>query len=169
MADLPTFASVTGSICDCGYLRRMADDPVRPIVFDDATGEYHFQYRSDDGEDSACLVIYHCPFCGGAAPISKRALLFHVIPPDEEKRLSGLLEGIGSLEEAIRKLGKPDVDDPRGMEVRSDEASDRPPTTQWHRTLQYWNLSEVAEVWFTERSDGRAHWQLQGKAIRREE
>lgn len=164
MAEGPTFASVTDAPCKCGYLRRASDDPGQPIVFDKLTGEYHFQYREREADGYSTLVLYHCPFCGRAAPKSKRALLFDVIPPDEERRLTVLLDGITSIRAAVRKLGKPDDDIPRGCGVQMPERARRPPTMQWFRTLRYNKLSNVAEVWFTERSDGRASWRLQGKA-----
>ena len=119
----PTFASVTDAPCRCGYLRSAANDSRLPIIFDQPTGEYHFRYRETDGDADSYLVIYHCPFCGGAAPKSKRALLFHLIPPDEERRLTKLLDGVTSLRMAIRKLGKPDYDNRRGMGV---EIAERP-------------------------------------------
>ena len=163
MAKGPTFASVTDRPCRCGYLRRAADDPRLPIVFDKVTGEYHFRYREADAYGDSTLVIYHCPFCGGAAPRSKRALLFHVIPPDEEERLAELLDGITSIRGALRKLGKPEDDLRRGIKTQESERAGRPPTTQWFRTLRYEKLSKVADVWFTEHADGRASWQLVGK------
>jgi len=163
MADRPTFASVTDAPCKCGYLRRVADDARQPIVFDKLTGEYHFLYREGDAAGYSTLTLYHCPFCGGAAPKSKRASLFHVIPPEEERRLGELLDGIASIRTALRKLGKPDYDDPRGTGVQMPERAGHAPTTQWFRTLRYEKLSKVADVWVTERADGRASWRLQGK------
>jgi hypothetical protein len=163
MAERPTFASVTDTPCRCGFLRRAADDPRLPIVFDKLTREYHFQYREGASKQYSVLVIYHCPFCGGAAPKSKRALLFHVIPPDEERRLTALLAGVSSIRSAIRKLGKPDEDNPQGLSVQRPEEDGRPPTTQWFRMLCYRKLSKVADVWVTEHADGRASWRLQGK------
>lgn len=162
-----TFASVTDAPCKCGYLRRAADDPRLPIVFDKRTGEYQFKYREDDADGLSMLVIYHCPFCGGAAPKSKRALLFHVIPPDEERRLAALLQGITSIRAALRRLGKPEHDEPRGMGVQMPERAGSAPTMQWFRMLHYEGLSKVANVWITERADGRASWQLQGKLKKR--
>ena len=167
MAKRPTFASVTDAPCRCSYLRRAADDPRQPIAFDKLTGEYHFRYREGGANGFSTLVIYHCPFCGGAAPKSKRALLFHVIPPEEEQRLTALLDGVKSIRAAIRKLGKPDNDNPRGTGVQTPERAGRPPTMQWFRTLLYEKLSKVADVWITERADGRAWWRLQGKAKKR--
>jgi hypothetical protein len=164
MAEHPTFASVTDTPCKCAYLRRAADDPRQPIVFDKLTGEFHFQYRENDASGFSTLIIYHCPFCGGAAPKSKRSLLFHVIPPDEEHRLFALLDGITSIRAAIRKLGKPDDDNPRGISMETPQRGGHAPTKQWFRTLRYEKLSKVANVCVTERADGRASWRLQGKA-----
>lgn len=163
MAERPTYASVTNAPCKCGYLREAADNPRLPIVFDKRMGEYHFQYHDKEAKGYTTLVIYHCPFCGGAAPKSKRALLFHVIPPDEERRLTALLDGVSSIRAAIRKLGKAEDDNPRGAGVEVPEQAGHPPTMQWFRTLRYEKLSKVADVWVTERADGRASWRLQGK------
>ena len=68
----PTSFSVTSKPCTCGFLECQADDPDSPIVFDARLNEYHFEYASpcsDVGCDSAKaqMMIYHCPFCGGAA------------------------------------------------------------------------------------------------------
>ena len=84
----PTFASVTEQPCTCGFLERQADDPASPIVFDARLNEYHFEYPSpcaggDCPTAKAEMMIYHCPFCGGAAPVSKRASLFTAFTPEE--------------------------------------------------------------------------------------
>ena len=68
----PTVKSVTDQSCTCGYLQRAADDPDSPIVYDPQLNEYDFEYPSpcgprEYGKASAYLMIYHCPFCGGAA------------------------------------------------------------------------------------------------------
>ena len=167
MGHRPTFASVTDARCKCAFLRRVADDPRLPIVFDKRTREYHFQYHEDGAGVPSILVIYHCPFCGGAAPKSKRALLFHVIPPAEERRLAKLLHGITTIGGALRRLGKPQSDHPHGTGVQRPEGPGQAPTMQWFRTLQYEKLSDVADVWFVERADGGAYWRLQGKAKKR--
>src|SRR5205807_3785770 len=102
----PTHASVTKEPCTCGYLVRAADDPTSPIVYDARLNEYHFEYPSPCG-DSECgqakafLMIYHCPFCGGAAPESKRRLLCAGIPPDEERKLSKFPGSITTVVEPI--------------------------------------------------------------------
>ena len=167
MGPRPTFASVTDAACRCTFLRRAADDPRLPIVFDKATREFHFHYHEDGAAGPSRLVIYHCPFCGGAGPKSKRATLSYVIPPAEERRLAKLLSGIASIRSALRRLGKPESDHPRGTGVETPERAGRPPTMQWFRTLQYEKLSDVADVWFIERADGGAYWRLQGKSKKR--
>ena len=43
------------------------------------------------------------------------------------------------------------------------ERPGRGPTVRWYRTLRYESLSTIADVWFTERDDGRTTWHLQGK------
>ena len=163
MAEKPTFASVTGTQCTCHYLLRAADDPANPIIFDERTGEYQFTYSEDGSESKAMLVIYHCPFCGGAAPRSKRHLLFEVIPRDEEQRLAGLLKPIATIREAIEALGNPDFAD--YSTTRKAERDGSPPVTSFQRELRYSGLSDVAVVCISEGRDGKAYWQLQGKPV----
>ncbi len=159
MADRRTFASVTNTPCTCNYLQHAAEDPDVPIVFDPRGGEFEF----DSG--SYKITIYHCPFCGGAAPESKRHLLFAVIPSDEEQRLANLLAPVKRVRSALKRLGKPQRDNPAGALAKSFELDGDPPTIHHFRTLLYEHLSEVADVWIAERSDGSVHWWLQGKNI----
>lgn len=84
-----TFASVTDEDCKCGSLERDANDPDSPIIFDVELNEYQFEYTVGD-KGKAKMTIYHCPFCGGAAPESHRENLFAVIPNEEEARLREL-------------------------------------------------------------------------------
>jgi hypothetical protein len=167
----PTFASVTEERCQCVFLERSADDPTSPIVYDPEVNEYHFEYPSPCGGDAcglakAYLMIYHCPFCGGAAPESKRDLLFAVIPPKEERRLYKRLDGIKTLDEAIRVLGPPDDDDPHGLTVQRPEKEGIAPTVERVRTLRYSGLSETAEVHIADSRTGRVQIWLQGKYLR---
>jgi len=154
-----TYWSVTDEPCTCGFLQNSADDPDSPIEFDAQTAEYQFRF------DDSILVIYHCPFCGGAAPESKRALLFEPIPDAEHERVARLLDGITTIEEAIKKLGKPDFE---GVSIsKYPEMEGRAPRIENHREIRFQNLSDVAEIWITERFDGSVLWQLQGKPISR--
>ena len=126
MTARPTFASVADVQCACDYLQRSADDPNNPIVFDADTGEYHFTYREPDCHGPSTLVIYHCPFCGGAAPESKRQLLFAVIPAEEDQRLAELLGPVRTIRGALKRLGKPQRDDRFGRRVVRAERWARP-------------------------------------------
>jgi hypothetical protein len=115
--------------------------------------------------DGATVVIFHCPACGGVAPESTRSLLFAQIPRTEEARLSRLLHGIEAIDDALDRLGKPDFD---GVSIsRYPERENKAPRIQHHRDIRYHNLSDVAEIWITERPDGKIFWQLQGKYIGR--
>jgi hypothetical protein len=109
---MPKHASVTNKPCTCDLLQRVANDPFYPIVFDTDTNEYHFTWN-----DGALLVIGHCPFCGGAAPESKRALLFAQIPGPEESRLAKLLKGVTSMDDAINRFGNHKKANKRGGPV----------------------------------------------------
>lgn len=154
-----THASVTDEPCKCGYLQNAADDPSNPIAFDAQTAEYQFSF------DGAMLVIYHCPFCGGAAPESKRALLFEQIPEAEQERLSKLLHGVTTIDAAIRKFGQPDFEGTATSQFPEQEGT--PPRIEHHRHIRFHKLSDVAEIWITERPDGSIYWHLQGKYIYR--
>jgi hypothetical protein len=166
----PTFASVTEELCTCGFLQEEADNPSSPIVYDSQLNEYHFEYPSPcaDGErgpDKAMLMIYHCPFCGGAAPDSKRDLLFAVIPVEEERRLYQLFHGIKTLNDAIQVLGPPDQDNPHGVKQTKPERAGTAPTVAYFRTLWYSRLSTVAEVFVEDYGSDGVHFRLQGKHI----
>jgi len=152
-----THASVTEELCACNYLQHAVDHPRNPITFDPQTSEYQFSYGG------AKLVIYHCPFCGGAAPESKRHLLFARIPPEEEQRLAKLLDGIETIEQSHEELGTPDFEGTSRSE--HPENDDAGPRIHHHREIRYHNLSDVADVWITERPDGKIFWQLQGRYI----
>ncbi|MEM8672185.1 MAG: hypothetical protein AAGG48_32015 [Planctomycetota bacterium] len=152
-----TFASVTTTPCTCNYLQDAADHRDSPIHFDANNAEYHFTF------DDHKLIIYHCPFCGGAAPESKRDKLFADIPFDEQSRLAKLLEPIDSIDAAIDALGKPDYDG--FVNGKHRDADGDSPRLSRQRTIRYERLSDTAQVWVTEIPGGKAHWQLQGKYV----
>ena len=166
----PRESSVTDETCKCGYLENAANDPRMPIVFDASLSEYSFEFPSpceNDGceSDKASLIIYHCPFCGGAAPKSKRELLFAAVPPEEEERLHQLLCNLESLEEAIRVLGEPDMDMPFGDTVRQPEIDGRAPFSCSMRSLTYSKLSDTADVILTDYPGRGVAFTLVGKYI----
>ena len=162
MSERRTHASVTDVDCSCGYLQRAADDPDVPIRFEASTGEYQFIYPAEVG-GQATLIIFHCPFCGGAAPRSKRELLFHVIPDAEEERLKELLLPIETIADALERFGEPEFDSPFGTAWMRDEASGEPGAIEYARVLRYESLSEVATVDILESPGGRVGFSLSGK------
>jgi len=163
MGNSPSHSSVTDMACTCGYLERSANDPDLPIVFDERLREYNFRYQVPGDEMPSILMIYHCPFCGGAAPKSSRASLFHVVPEAERARLLKQLESIRTLRDVVERIGPPDDDNPRGSLIRHHERGSRPPLEEICRTYRYLSLSDVAEVLITEHSDGTVSFGFSGK------
>ncbi len=167
----PTFASVTEQSCTCGFLEQQAVDPASPIVFDARLNEYHFEYPSpcastecDAGK--AQVMIYHCPFCGGAAPPSQRATLFTTFGPEEQRRLCGLFDGMRTLQEVVAALGPPDEDKERGLTIRRPEKGGQAPTVRSFRTLRYTRPSDTADVdVYADPAEGGVQVVLMGKYI----
>ena len=153
----PTPASVTELPCKCGCLARYAECEYSAIQFDTKTAEYQMH------KDGGYAVIYHCPFCGGAAPKSQRANLFATIPPTEELWLSEILAPVQTINDAIELLGDPDLDS--WSKTIRPESDDKPPVIAHHRTIRYTEPSDVADVHIQETSTGRAFWQLVGKYV----
>jgi hypothetical protein len=160
-----TSSSVTDVPCTCEYLHRAAHDPGNPIVFDARAAEYRFTYRRPGDTELSELMIYHCPWCGGTAPESKRHLLFAVIPTDEERRLAGLLAPVRTVRGAYKRLGRPDRDDAAYAFIGTYEQDGCPPTTSPQRVLVYERLSDVADVVLHAEPGGRVQWRLAGKYI----
>lgn len=155
MPEKPTFASVTDIPCTCGVLARCAKDPTLPITWDERLNEFHITYRH--GEGTCEMMLYHCPFCGGATPPSRRGELFHVVTPAEERRLNDLLSDITTVDDCLRRLGPPDEDRADGMatESRGHRVT--------FRTLRYRNLSVTVDVNVGVRADGTVWTSLSGK------
>src|ERR1041385_958088 len=99
--------------CKCGYLERQSNHPDSPIRFDPELNEYHFVYATKAGGE-AKMMIYHCPFCGGRAPKSRRSELFHRLTREEQRRLCDLTKGMRSVQEVTAAFGEPDVKQPVG-------------------------------------------------------
>jgi hypothetical protein len=99
----PNGMSVTSTACKCKWLERAAAEPTDPVVCDELTGEYHIT-KPGGGH----MVIYHCPFCGGAAPLSRRDELFAHITHAEADRLHALTAGFKTVDQAIAALGAPE-------------------------------------------------------------
>jgi hypothetical protein len=167
----PTFASVTGEPCGCGFLERAADDPNSPVRFSPSVGEYQIDFPSPCSgetcpEAKAYLVIYHCPFCGGAAPPSKRETHFTYISDQEGARLHRMFTGMRTLEEVVRAVGSPDDDVERGLTVREPEKEGKPPRLKTYRILRYAHLSNAADVEvYADPVEGNVQVTLMGKYI----
>ncbi len=160
-----THSSVTEELCCCDYLERAAIDPESPIEFDTVTNEYQFKFQGPGGKGKGSLIIYHCPFCGGAAPESLRSALFETVTSSERERLDILCKDIYTLDDAINILGRPDQDDPKGVIVQSPEKDGNPPSTRSYRTLTYENLSKTVAVHITDYLKDRVFVEYQGKCI----
>jgi hypothetical protein len=159
----PTFASVTSTRCTCKYLERASEEPDVPIVFDAEMNEFHIK---SVGENPGYSMIYHCPWCGGVAPTSKRASLFARVTNKEEQRLRDLTRGATTLDDVISKFGKPDHDMHEGLITRSRESDTEPSKIKMYRTLHYLGLSTTADVHFTDFGpDGGVRATFQGKYL----
>jgi hypothetical protein len=159
----PIAASVTGVPCKCGYLERASEEPEVPIVFDAEVNEFHI---ANVGRNRGHSVIYHCPWCGGAAPRSKRATFFATVTSKEEGRLRSLVTGLATVEDAIKKLGKPDDDMPAGMTIKTPGSDAEPSKIRSYRTLRYGGLSRTTDVHFTDYGpDGGLRATFQGKYL----
>ncbi len=150
--------------CKCGFLERNADHPDSPIRFDAHMNEYHFIHSTSLGGE-ARMMIYHCPFCGGRAPKSKRGDLFAKLTNKETRRLTDLTKDLHTLDEVFAALGKPDRDSPVGMTVVTPEKADKPETTQNFRTLAYTKLSDTADIHITVYPMDRVAITFQGKYV----
>jgi hypothetical protein len=144
--------------CGCRWLEREASEPESYVKFDAVLNEYHILRR-----DGGYCLIYHCPFCGGAAPKSKRALMFASISDEEEQRLIELTGGLRTIHQVLETLGEPDLDSHASSSSLEDESS--PPVVEFYRQLRYQRLSDTASVVITELKDGRISVRLQGKYI----
>ena len=160
-----TFASVTDTVCSCNYLQDSANNPELPIFFDKEVNEYQFKYKSDEGGAEGMMVIYHCPFCGGAAPESIRGTLFAKITQKEEHRLNDMLKEIKTMEDALKLLGDPNADHSNGVTVESLEIDGEPSQRESYRSITYTNLSDTVDVYITDYLNKGIHITFQGKYL----
>jgi hypothetical protein len=136
-----TFASVTTKPCKCRWPQDVSAEPENGVEFDSRTNEYQLLTRS-----GGTLILYHCPFCGGAMPRSRRAELFAYITEAERQRLGALTSGLASVDDAIRVLGKPQHDDPTGSGERAPAKGRRASRVTSQRMLTFTRLSKTADV-----------------------
>jgi hypothetical protein len=150
--------------CTCRFLERAAEEPTVPIVFDARMNEYHIMNVGKDRRGRT--NIYHCPFCGGAAPLSKRHSLFATITSTEAERLYQLTSGVKTFEEVVAKFGELDDDLDPGMKLHTPGSDAEPPKVVSYRTLTYKRLSKTAEVVFIDYGPERGvRTSLRGKYL----
>jgi hypothetical protein len=126
--------------CDCGSLERHSKEPSVPIEFDEKLNEFHILGKS--GEQ---IMIWHCPFCGGRTPRSRRDELFMHVTHAEMQRLNDLTRSLKSVTDVFNAFGTPDWDNPTGYGVTKADIAGRPQTT-YYRTLTFKDLSATANV-----------------------
>ena len=152
----PTDASVTELPCQCGYLEQNARDPRFPVRFDEEYNEYYFDLTLSKGTP-LCLLIYHCPMCGGVASESKREDVFAIVTEEERFRVNALIRGLKTVEAIIGAFGPPDSDStfrlPEDFPI-TPPGTDLP-ETEPVRQLTYEHLSGTADVQFTVYSNGK--------------
>lgn len=156
----PNSLSVTSTPCRCRYLERAAAEPKELIVFDEEMHEYHIT-----NPHGGYLLIYHCPFCGGAAPLSKRHERFATVTRAEADRLDRLTARFKIVDEAIVALGRPDDDNPRGLRIQAPATSKVPSKVTSYRTLTFKRLSDVADVVLTDYGVEGIRFTFQGKYL----
>ena len=158
----PTSMSETANPCKCRWLERMSSEPDEPISFDDASGEYHITKPR-----GGYLVIYHCPFCGGAAPLSRRHELFADISDAEVERLRRVTARVKTVQQAIKVLGKPDHDAAQGLTVHTPAKGRRRPRVVSYRVLTFTRLSDTADVEVVDCGTNGIRVSFQGKYLGR--
>jgi hypothetical protein len=144
---MPRMPDPNAPQCECRTLDRLSKEPTVPIEFDTAMNEYHIV-----GTNGSQTMIYHCPFCGGRTPTSRRDELFMHVTHEELSRLTGLTQDLKTLPEVLKTFGPPDWDHPAGTTVTKEDDTGRP-VTAFFRTLTYRNLSATAGVSVTVHAD----------------
>lgn len=142
--------------CDCGVISAMLNDPTSGLTL---------------GEDNTFLLagqwcVYHCPFCGGLLPHSRKPIWYPRLTDDERARLQQLVEGIATAEEAIRRLGPPDYDALIDVyESINDSLVHNEELSTKCRNVEYYNLSEHANIEFYFHVDYGVEYRLEIKPI----
>ena len=79
--------------CECGALETLSKEPSIPIVFDAELNEYHLV-----GTAQQQILIYHCIFCGGQTPASRRDELFMHVTKEEFEKLRKATNGLKTVD-----------------------------------------------------------------------
>jgi hypothetical protein len=133
--------------CRCGSLETFAKEPAVPIVFDPELNEYHIRGEGEGGRVTS-VMIYHCPFCGGRTPKSRRGELFMHITDAERERLKGIVQNLETVSDVLAALGPPDRDDRAGYSITTTSKKGRS-STKLYRELRYVGLSAMADILVT--------------------
>lgn len=152
--------------CECDWFARSAAEPNIPVVFDAGLNEYHLLHGGS--ADGAYSLLWYCPFCGGAAPKSRRQELFLLLTVAESSRLAELVDPLRTIADVIQAFGKPDEDLDPGDGCMWPASSSAPSTFERGRTLVYRGLSRTADVRATEGADGRVRFSFSGKPVVRD-
>lgn len=153
--------------CDCGTVENASQEPQHPIRFDPELNEY---YIALDTTGKGRMMIYYCPFCGGAVPESRRSSLFMHVPTMERWRIIRLLKGVKTISDVLARFGPPDEDaevpSVIGHPIKDGESTGG--EILWQRTLLYRNISETADVKFSvgEKESVRPSWSAKSKGKR---
>jgi hypothetical protein len=115
------------------------------------------------------MMIYHCPYCGGSAPKSRRDRLFHTLTDVERDRLVRLTKDMRTLQDVTAAFGEPDLKQPVGMVVTKPERGGKPETTQSYPVMIYHKPSDIADVHVTIYPADRVGISFQGKAVKKNE
>jgi hypothetical protein len=152
----------TAPPCDCGWLDRAADDPSIPVAFDAEVNEYQLV---TSGHSKGRMPIYHCPFCGGSAPKSKRESLFAHVTADEFCRLGELTKDVSTVSEALTKFGPPDEDIPNGYGEIAPSRNGQPGRSEFFRVMRYNGLSQTTVVDVVVRPENRVSFSYGPKYV----
>lgn len=145
------------SIC-CNSMSVELLNPRGRYRLDEQTGECKLHW------DKGWILISYCPHCGALAPKRSPVPQYDLIPIAERERLGQLLNQIVTLDDAIATFGSPD--ETTSIQNYFPEQDDEPPRVfKAQEVFIYKYISDAADVWLTERIDGKATWQLRGKPL----
>jgi hypothetical protein len=133
--------------CDCGTLENLSKEPETPIGYDAELNEYYIRGRNGRGR----ILIYHCLFCGGRTPKSRRAALFAHVTQAERTRIWGIVQNLQTLPAVLATLGPLDLDQPIGGSTTLPGEGGR---TDFCRTLTYEGLSTTVDLKVSVHPDG---------------
>jgi hypothetical protein len=145
--------------CECSVIAHMAAEPNLPITYDVKMHEWHIV-----GADGAKTIIYHCFFCGGRMPRSRREDFFHTVSDAESRRLFDLTRPLKTVADVVAAFGQPESDNPQGTTITLPEHKGGP-RTDAYRNLTYSNLSPSTLLEVIVGTDGAVRFSLIPKPL----